>query len=137
RNLSVAISYKGRDGSAVNISKMQQGTNFVAEVTLTNTSSRPVENMALTEIFPGGWEIVNTRFTDFGNFEENKLRYTDLRDDRALFYFDLKRNETRTFRLLLNASYPGRYYLPGIQAEGMYDNDYIVRTSGSWVEVVR
>ena len=68
---------------------------------------------------------------------ENKVRYTDLRDDRAMFYFDLNRNETRTFRLLLNASYPGRYYLPGIQAEGMYDNDYIVRTSGSWVEVVQ
>ncbi|NAS12511.1 alpha-2-macroglobulin family protein [Poritiphilus flavus] len=137
RNLSVGISYKGRDGSAVNISRLQQGTNFVAEISLTNTSSRPIENMALTEIFPSGWEIVNTRFTDFGNFAENKVSYTDLRDDRAMFYFDLKRNETRTFRLLLNASYPGRYYLPGIQAEGMYNNDYIARTSGSWVEVVR
>ncbi len=93
--------------------------------------------MAMMEIFPSGWEIVNTRFTDFGSFAENNVIHTDIRDDRANFYFDLKKNETKTFRVLLNASYLGRYYLPGVQAEAMYDNDYVVRTEGRWVEVVR
>jgi uncharacterized protein YfaS (alpha-2-macroglobulin family) len=83
-----------------------------------------------------GWEIVNTRFTDFGDFAQNDVTYTDLRDDRANFYFDMKKNETKIFRILLNASYLGRYYLPGIQAEAMYDHDYVVRTKGQWVEVV-
>ncbi|SDD68585.1 hypothetical protein SAMN05421636_101406 [Pricia antarctica] len=44
---------------------------------------------------------------------------------------------TKTFRILLHASYLGRYYLPGIQVEAMYDNDYMVRTQGQWVEVVQ
>jgi uncharacterized protein YfaS (alpha-2-macroglobulin family) len=39
--------------------------------------------------------------------------------------------------VLLNAAYLGTYYLPGIQAEAMYDNDYLVRTKGSWVQVVK
>ena len=36
---------------------------------------------------------------------------------------------------MLNASYLGTYYLYGVQAEAMYDNDYLVRTKGEWVAV--
>jgi len=137
RNLTATVSYKGRNGSTLDVSKIQQGTDFVAEVTLRNTSDNNLKDVALMEIFPSGWEIVNTRFTDFGSFAENKVTHTDLRDDRANFYFDMARNETKTFRVLVNASYLGRYYLPGIQAEAMYDNDYEVRTKGRWVKVVQ
>ena len=137
KGLSAQLVFKGRNGSKIDPSKMMQGTDFVAEVTLTNTTDSSVKNVALTEIFPSGWEIVNTRFTDFGSFAENKVDYTDIRDDRANFYFDLNKRETKTFRVLLNASYLGTYYLPGIQAEGMYDNNFNVRTKGQWVEVVQ
>ena len=137
KNLSAQLVFKGRNGSAIDPSRITQGTDFIAEVALTNTSGRKISNMALTEIFPSGWEIVNTRFTDFGDYAANPVTYTDLRDDRANFYFDLGERETKTFRILLNASYLGTYYLPGIQSEAMYDNDYIVRTKGQWVEVVQ
>ncbi len=137
RNLRASMVFKGRDGSRMNVARMPQGTDFVAEITLTNTTSNIIKDMALTEIFPSGWEIVNTRFTDFGEFADNQVTHTDIRDDRANFYFDMKKNETRTIRVLLNASYLGRYYLPGVQAEAMYDNDYAVRTNGQWIEVVQ
>jgi len=137
KNLSAQIVFKGRNGTPLDVGRMTQGTDFVAEVTLTNTSSNDLKDMALTEIFPSGWEIVNTRFTDFGEFADNQVTHTDIRDDRSNFYFDMKKNETKTFRVLLNASYLGRYYLPGIQAEAMYDNDYFVRSRGRWVEVVQ
>lgn len=136
-NLSAQLVFKGRNGSLLDPTSLSQGTDFVAELNLTNTTSNRLQNVALTEIFPSGWEIVNTRFTDFGSFAENQVTHTDLRDDRANFYFDMKPNETKTFRVLLNASFLGRYFLPGIQAETMYDNDYVVRTKGQWVEVVQ
>ncbi|MCK0188652.1 MG2 domain-containing protein [Arenibacter sp. F20364] len=137
RNLVANVTFKGRNGIKLDPSSIMQGTDFVAEVSLTNTKAELIKNVALSEIFPSGWEIVNTRFTDFGDFAENEVTYTDLRDDRANFYFDLKKNETKTFTVLLNASYLGRYYMPGIQAEAMYNNDYVVRTKGQWVEVVQ
>ncbi|WP_340077042.1 alpha-2-macroglobulin family protein [Leptobacterium sp. I13] len=137
RNFTAQVSFKGRNGSTLNISQLSQGTDFVAEVTITNKKGETVKDIALTEIFPSGWEIVNTRFTDFGNFDQNSATYTDIRDDRVNFYFDLKKYESKTFRILLNASYLGRYYLPGIQCEAMYDNDFMVRTRGQWVEVVQ
>ncbi|GGW25061.1 alpha-2-macroglobulin family protein [Arenibacter certesii] len=137
RNMVAKVIYKGRDGAVIDPSKLTQGTNFVAEVSLTNTKSKDLKNIALSQIFPSGWEIVNTRFTDFGDFAENEVTYTDLRDDRAYFYFDMKASSTKTLRILLNASYLGNYYLPGIQAEAMYDNDFFVRTKGQWIEVTQ
>ncbi|WP_024769956.1 alpha-2-macroglobulin family protein [Aquimarina macrocephali] len=131
------VDYKTRDGNIINPILLTQGTDFVAEVTITNTTGSKVKDIALTEIFPSGWEVVNTRFTDFGSFKANAVTHTDIRDDRVNFYFDLKPNESKTMTILLNASYLGKYYLPGIQCEAMYDNDYLVRSKGKWVEVVK
>jgi len=137
RGLATNIIFKDRGGKVINPSQLAQGTEFVAEVTIANTKNERVENVALTQIIPSGWEIVNTRFTDFGSFAENNVDYTDIRDDRTNFYFPLKANETKTFRILLNASYPGSYYLPGVQCEAMYDNSFLARTKGQWVKVVK
>lgn len=137
RGLSTTIVFKDRGGKIVNPSSLPQGTEFVAEVTVSNMKGEYVDNVALTQIIPSGWEIVNTRFTDFGEFADNKVDYTDIRDDRTNFYFSIRANETKTFRILLNASYPGSYYLPGVQAEAMYDNSFVARTKGQWVKVTR
>jgi len=131
------VDYKTKDGKIINPAKLSQGTDFVAEVTITNTTDSRVKDIALTEIFPSGWEVVNTRFTDFGSFKANKVTYTDIRDDRVNFYFDLKSKESKTVTILLNASYLGKYYLPGIQCEAMYDNTYVARNKGRWVEVIK
>lgn len=137
RNLKAIVTYKGRDGKPMNVSQLSQGTNFVSEITITNTKADDIHNVALTQFIPSGWEIVNTRFTDFGEFKANDVTHTDIRDDRCNFFFDLKKNESKTFRLLLNASYLGRYYLPATQCQAMYDNNYLARTSGQWVEVTQ
>jgi uncharacterized protein YfaS (alpha-2-macroglobulin family) len=39
--------------------------------------------------------------------------------------------------MLLNATYLGNYYFPGIQSEAMYDSNYLARTKGQWVEIVK
>ncbi|MBE98530.1 MG2 domain-containing protein [Flavobacterium coralii] len=137
RGLSTIINFKDRAGNIINPSQQVQGTEFVAEVTVMNQKGESVDNVALTQIIPSGWEIVNTRFTDFGAFADNKADYIDIRDDRTNFYFPLKANEAKTFRILLNASYQGTYYLPGVQCEAMYDNSFLSRTKGQWVKVVK
>lgn len=135
--LKAIVDYKNREGKIIDISKLSQGTDFVAEVTITNTTDINIKNIALSEIFPSGWEVVNTRFTDFGSFKSDKVTHTDIRDDRVSFYFDLNSKESKTVTILLNASYLGNYYLPGIQCEAMYDNEYLVRTQGKWVNVIK
>jgi uncharacterized protein YfaS (alpha-2-macroglobulin family) len=137
RGLATDIVFKDRGGNIINPATLAQGTEFVAEVMVSNMKNEQVDNLALTQIIPSGWEIVNTRFTDFGEFADNKVDYTDIRDDRTNFYFGLRSNETKTFRILLNASYPGSFYLPGVQCEAMYDNSFLARTTGQWVRVIK
>ena len=63
------------------------------------------------------------------------LDYIDFKDDRVLSYFDLNVGERITFRVLLNASYVGKYYLPMFNCEAMYDNTIYARNAGRWVMV--
>ena len=136
-DVSAAIVFKNRKGGVINVSKINQGTEFVAEVTVKNQRNESVQNVALSQILPSGFEIVNTRFTDYGDATNNIADYIDIRDDRTNFYFGMKARETKVFRILLNASYLGNYYLPGLQCEAMYDNTFLARTKGFWVEVVK
>tara|TARA_R110001583_G_scaffold35585_3_gene118220 strand:+ start:1998 stop:7574 length:5577 start_codon:yes stop_codon:yes gene_type:complete len=137
RGFGVSVVYKDSQGKNIDVSKLSQGTEFESIVTISNLKQEEVHDVALTEIFPSGWEIVNTRFTNFGDSTSAKANFTDIRDDRVNFYFDLNKNQTKTFKVLLNASYLGTYYLYGVQAEAMYDNEYFTRTIGKWIEVVK
>ena len=139
RGLSVSVIYQDLKGNRIDISKLQQGQDIIARISVSNKNDRSLNDIALTQIFPSGWEIVNTRFTDFGDTTTSNARYTDIRDDRVNFYFDLRGNgsshDTKVFTVMLNAAYLGRYYLPGTQVEAMYDNDFFVRTKGRWITV--
>ncbi|MEE9349656.1 MAG: hypothetical protein V3U80_06380, partial [Flavobacteriaceae bacterium] len=137
RNLNIKINYLDKEGNTIDVKKLQQGADFMASVTISNDKNDYVNDIALTEIFPSGWEIVNTRFTDYGNVKSSSANFTDIKDDRVNFYFHLKNGESKTFNVLLNASYLGKYYLFGVQAEAMYDDDYLTRTKGQWIEVVK
>ncbi len=137
RNLGIRIQYKDSQNKVVDVTKLTQGTDFTATVTVSNLKSERVHDIALTEIFPSGWEIINTRFTDYGTSTSGAAQFTDIRDDRVNFYFSLDSKKSATFTVQLNAAYLGTYYLPGIQAEAMYDNEYFARTKGKWVEIIK
>ena len=135
KNFVIQSQYLDGDGNKLNIKNLRQGSEVIAKVVVTNTSNDYVDNIALTKLFPGGWEIVNTSFTQLGGGAKSDARYTDIRDDRVNFYFDLGSKKSKTFVVKLNASYLGTYYLPGTQVEAMYDNNYYARNSGIWVTV--
>jgi uncharacterized protein YfaS (alpha-2-macroglobulin family) len=93
--------------------------------------------LALSQILPSGWEIHNNRMDNnpIGNKYQTP-RYQDIRDDRVYTHFDLASKQKVTYVLLLNASYVGRYYLPGFSCEAMYYGKAQTRVAGTWVEVV-
>jgi alpha-2-macroglobulin len=138
-SLMVDVIYKDMDGKLLDPINLPQGTDFMAEVTVVNPGLRGnYQEMALTQIFPSGWEIHNTRFDETQAFyQKDKPDYLDIRDDRVYTYFGLRANQRKTFRVLLNASYAGEYYLPTIYCEAMYDNSINARKPGKWVNVVK
>ncbi|WP_111670135.1 alpha-2-macroglobulin family protein [Algoriphagus litoralis] len=137
RNLSVVTAFLDGEGNKLNPTSIRQGSDITAMIKVENTSNDKVDNIALSQLFPSGWEIINTSFTEMGTAGMGASDYTDIRDDRVNFYFDLQGKQSKVFTVKLNASYLGRYYLPGTQAEGMYDADFFARTKGQWVEVIK
>ena len=136
--MTIDVSYQTVAGQAVNVSRIEQGTDFYALVSISHTGVRQrYDELALTEVFPSGWEIINSRLDPYAVASEQDLpEYQDIRDDRVLTYFDLYPTKTKTYRVKLNASYLGRYYLPGFHCEAMYDKSIQARNKGQWVEVV-
>jgi uncharacterized protein YfaS (alpha-2-macroglobulin family) len=108
----------------------------MAEVTIKNTGVRGMyRNLALSQIFASGWEIRNQRLDNITYVKGDVPTYQDIRDDRVYTYFDLGAGSVKTFKVLLNASYNGMYYLPGVNCEAMYDNSVSAHVSGKWVTV--
>lgn len=133
--MTMAVKYLDLNDNQIDPASMEQGSNFIVEVTVQNTGVRDYEEMALTQIFPSGWEILNSRMDDRdtgGDIPE----YQDQRDDRVFTFFDLRRGQSQTYRLYLNSSYLGKFYLPTVSVEAMYDNTINARIAGKWVEVI-
>lgn len=138
-DLSMDVHYTNMQGGEIDVDKLQQGTDFIAEVQVSNPGLRgDYVQMALTQIFPSGWEIHNTRMDEAETTVKSDYpTYQDIRDDRVYTYFNIPKGKTMTFRIMLNAAYTGRYYLPTVYCEAMYDNTINARRAGKWVEVVK
>lgn len=137
--LQMHVNYFTLKGTPVDPTQLKQGTDFVAQVTIKNPGRRGrYDNMALTQIFPSGWEILNTRLMEGDDaFKSSESDYRDIRDDRVNTYFSLPENKEVTYYVMLNASYLGRYYLPAIYCDAMYNNSISALAKGQWVEVVK
>ncbi len=149
-NIRLDVKYTDMAGSPISVEDIRQGTDFMSAVTLSNISgTSDYSNLALTHIIPSGWEIYNERMivpeasssnSNEANTPESsadKYTYKDIRDDRVLTYFDLRRGESKTFTVRLQATYAGNFILPAIQCEAMYDVAVQARTKAGRTTVSR
>lgn len=137
-NLKMVVTYKDMQGNVLNPARIEQGTDFKMEVSITNPGAMGnYQQMALSQIFPSGWEIHNTRLDNTeGSNNYTIPTYQDIRDDRVYTYFNINAKQQVTFVVLLNASYLGRFYMPMVSCEAMYNAKISSRKGGMWVEVI-
>ena len=128
-NLRLDVKYTDMNGATISIDDIKQGTDFMAVITVGNISGTTAySNLALTHILPSGWEIYNDRLMIPEATPTREYTYQDIRDDRVLTYFDLRRSELKKFTIRLQATYAGNFILPAIQCEAMYDGSAQART---------
>lgn len=136
--VSLQVDYYGSDGSPVDVANLKQGADFTAKVSVRNMSSyEDYKELSLTQVFPSGWEIINDRLNDDAAERGEQFSYRDVRDDRVMTYFNLKRGERKTFTVSLHAAYAGRFFMPAVTCEYMYDVSVSAKTKGQWVTVVK
>jgi uncharacterized protein YfaS (alpha-2-macroglobulin family) len=137
-DLALEVMYYTLDKKPLDPANLEQGTDFIAEVKVSNIGVRgEYEEVALSHLVPSGWEIRNLRMAPTGLVDESGFDYQDIRDDRVYTYFSLPQGRSKTFYLLLNASYLGKYYLPSIHAGAMYDDAISALVPGRWITVKR
>ncbi len=146
-NLRMDIRYANLNGTPLSVNDIIQGTDFMAITSISNISgTSDYTNLALTHIIPSGWEIYNERMVapktenvaaDGSGQSVSKYSYQDIRDDRVLTYFNLRRGETKVFTVRLQATYAGNFILPAVQCEAMYDVNVQARSKAGRTTVSR
>lgn len=125
--LKLVVTYTLPDGTPIDPSDIEQGTDFIVTTYITNTSATTdYTNLALTQIFPSGWEIHADRIEGF---------YQDFRDDRVYSYLYQGRNSTSYIKTRITAAYKGTFYRPAVICEAMYDNTVGAAVPGGWCKV--
>jgi hypothetical protein len=97
--------------------------SYVVELTL---SSNGLQNVALTDLLPAGFEIENPRLDASAlpgaGFESTLTpSHLEVRDDRLVLAFDDLPGGSQRFHYVVRAVTPGTFTQPALQAECMYD----------------
>ena len=128
KNLQVRREYLDRSGNPVNLGGVRQNDLILVRLTL-NSSVDALENIALTDLLPAGFEMENPRITEATNYAFIKnpavAQYMDIRDDRINLYTAI-RGGTRQmqFYYAVRAVTQGNFVAAPVVAEAMYDPRY-------------
>ncbi len=135
--ISLFVEYLAENGKPLDPAEIQQGSDFSVRITVGNTSGmRDYTNLALTQMVPSGWEIMNDRLLGTSS-NSSSYSYRDIRDDRVSWHFDLSKGASKTFTMKLHAAYEGEFTLPAVKCEALYDTRVNANTASGVARVVR
>jgi len=123
--IEVRRKYFDRTGKPINGTIFHQNDLVIVQLSLQSANSTgTVENIAITDMLPAGFEIENTRLNDLPEMSWIKdaasADYLDFRDDR-LNLFTKATTTVCHFYYMVRAVSPGKYKLGPVQADAMYN----------------
>ena len=140
--LKLEVAWRNDEGLPVDPAELSQGEAFWGHFRVRNmTVARKIEEVALVQVLPAGWEIDNPRLSDrtapkwTKRLNLNREEYLDVRDDRVMWFLDAERRRHLDFVVRLNAVTAGSFRLPATVAEAMYDRSYRATAAGKRVVV--
>lgn len=129
KEFQVRRTYYDRTGKELTGSSFKQGDLIVCKITLTG-GERTVPYVAVSDLAPSGFEIENPRLntsTELKWASADKTvmtpEYLDFRDDRLVLFTKVGAKSTSTYYYLLRVVNTGKFELPAISAEAMYNPD--------------
>jgi uncharacterized protein YfaS (alpha-2-macroglobulin family) len=137
--LRVRREWYNTEGRRIQTPIFNQGELVVCRIKIRSTQT--VENVAICDMIPAGFEVENTRLNDadyswIKNASPNDYDNHDLRDDRVNVFTNLQAGQDREFNYLVRAVNLGKYMMPPISAEAMYDPSICSYCSGAVIHVV-
>ncbi|QGY38648.1 alpha-2-macroglobulin family protein [Pseudodesulfovibrio cashew] len=140
--LEIRRTFLDREGNPLKATSLRQGDLVIMKTELRATGTA-VENVVAQLLLPAGLEVENQRLatTETAAFAPKGERaisgHQDMRDDRILFFTDLRRTGWHAGYTQLRAVTPGSFALPPAQAEAMYDPAIMARGETGRMDVTR
>jgi uncharacterized protein YfaS (alpha-2-macroglobulin family) len=143
QGLSVTRRYRTLDGAEVDVrdGAVPLAQMLFVELEVKNTTGERVQNLALVDRLPAGWEIENPRLgrgVPVEWVDRETLWQADamnVRDDRLELFGALEKGEARKVVYAVRAVTAGTFTLPPVEVEAMYDPRVWAREAGGQVEV--
>ena len=140
RNLQLRREFFDRSGVGVNPASVKQNDLIIVRLTLKSNVDR-LENVAISDLLPAGFEIENPRITETSdyNFIKNPThpQYMDIRDDRINFYTSIYSTRPQIFYYMVRAVTAGEFQYAPVVAEAMYNGEYYSASGQGKVTVSR
>ncbi|HEV8539417.1 MAG TPA: MG2 domain-containing protein [Bacteroidota bacterium] len=140
KNLQVRREFLNRQGNPVDMQAIKQNDLIIVKLTL-NCSIDNLENVAISDLLPAGFEIENPRITETTDYAFIKNAtspvYMDIRDDRINIYTNVFGNRQQFFYYMVRAVTAGTFVYAPVVAEAMYDANYYSASGYGKVKVGR
>ncbi len=110
--------------------KIKQGDIITVTTKIRSLKKSEIPHVVLVDLFPAGFEPI----LDSVEAKSYQIKSFDLRDDRIVIYLDLNTSMTEV-KYQLKAVNIGRFNLPPLYSEAMYDKDIQYRGLAKKVEI--
>ena len=136
--LDVSRTYRNLEGTPIDPGKgeLKLGDLVFVELEIANTSADRIQNIALVDRLPAGFEIENPRLgratkPDWVKDEDQwAVDFMNLRDDRIEVFGALAGRETRKLVYTVRVVTSGKFAIPPVEAGAMYDPSLWARDAG-------
>ena len=114
------------------VTKLRVGDGATLRVQVRNISPEVLNNVAVLDLLPGGFEVEPDALKPGRNTTPG-ADFTEVREDRNIFYCSLAKGETKTFAYRVKPVAAGTFTIPPVFAESMYDRGINGRSGGGSV----
>jgi uncharacterized protein YfaS (alpha-2-macroglobulin family) len=138
--IKVRRQFFDRFGKSLLLKSFRQNELIIVALTLEKAYTNIIENVVLTDLLPGGFEIENPRTKQLPGMEWIKGAAEpvalDIRDDRIHFFVDAKLPK-QTYYYAVRAVSPGYYKLGPVSAEAMYHGEIHSYHGAGAIQVIK
>ncbi len=125
--IKVRRQFYDRYGRRLDNNVFKQNDLIIVQLSLEKMYSGSIENIAITDILPAGFEIENPRTKEIPGMDWIKDAYypiaLDVRDDRINLFVDMYSNK-QNYYYAVRAVSPGTYIMGPVGADAMYNGEY-------------
>lgn len=134
--LALERSFKRMNGEPIELQdgSLRLGELVYVELALSNRTGERIQNVAVVDRIPAGWEIENPRLGRGASalpwLDQEAIwpvSYLNLRDDRLEVFGHLDAGQTKKLVYALRAVTAGQFTVPPSEAEAMYYPDHWAR----------